>query len=78
LNECLFSQAQKKTSPQKITFIECATHGWADANMLAVLDCLITGERNTDDMVEKILAYGSSSGVDAFAGMLVAIKVMKN
>jgi hypothetical protein len=72
LNECLFSQAQKKTSPQKITFIECATHGWADANMLAVLDCLITGEGSVENTVEKILTYGSSSGVDAFAGMALA------
>ena len=78
LNEIILSDAKKKTSFLSATLIECATHGWADANMLKVLDCLFSGEGSMDEMAEKILAYGSSSGVDAFAGMLAAIKASKN
>ena len=75
LNEFILPNAQEKTSFLSATLIECAAHGWADANMLMVLDCLFTGEGSVVDIVEKILAYGSSSGVDAFTGMLAAINV---
>lgn len=78
LNEMILSVAHQKTTFLSATLIECAAHGWADANMLMVLDCLFTGEGSVVDMVEKILAYGSSSGVDAFTGMLMAIKASKN
>ena len=78
LNEMILSVAHQKTTFLSATLIECAAHGWADANMLTVLDCLYTGEGSVDDMVEKILAYGSSSGVDAFTGMVMAIKASKN
>ena len=78
LNEMILPNAQQKTSCLSATLIECAAHGWADANMLTVLDWLFTGEGSVDDVAKKILAYGSSSGVDAVAGMLAAIKTSKN
>ena len=77
LNEFILPNAQKKTSFLSATLIECAAHGWADANMLTVLDCLFTGEGSVDDVAKKILAYGSSSGVDAFAGMVIAVETSK-
>jgi hypothetical protein len=78
LNDFLLPQAQQKTSSLSATLIECAAHGWADANMLSVLDRLFTGEGKMNDVVEKILAYGSSSGVDAFSGMVAAISAGGN
>jgi hypothetical protein len=72
LNEMILPIACQKTTSLSATLIESAAHGWADANMLAVLDCLITGEGSVENTVEKILTYGSSSGVDAFAGMALA------
>ena len=73
LNESILSLAQKKTTSLSATLIECAVHGWADENMLAVLNRLFSGQGSVKETVEIILAYGSSSGVDAFAGMVVAV-----
>ena len=78
LYEFILTEANKKTTSLSATLIECAVQGWADAKMMMVMDCLFTGKGSVDDQVEKILAYGSSSGVDAFAGMAVAIKTTKN
>jgi hypothetical protein len=72
LNESILSRAQKNTSSLSATLIECATRGWADEKMLSVLDNLFAGQGSVKETVEKILAYGSSSGVDAFAGMALA------
>jgi hypothetical protein len=74
LNEVILAKTNQKTTSLSATLIECATLGWADANMLIVLDCLFSGEGMVDDLAEKMFAYGSSSGMDAFAGMVVAIK----
>ena len=73
LNEIVLAVVLQKTSSLSATLIECATHGWADANMLVVLDLLFTGQGWMNDLVEKVLDYGHSSGVDAFAGMAAAI-----
>lgn len=78
LNDVILPKAQKKTSFLSATLIECATHGWADANMLAALDLLFTGGESENDVIERILDYGNSSGVDAFAGMSVAIETVTN
>jgi hypothetical protein len=74
LNISILYQAQKNTSSLSATLIECAAHGWADEKMLSVLDNLFTGEESVTETVEKVLSYGSSSGVDAFAGMVTAIQ----
>ncbi len=78
LNDFILKSAQKKTSSLSATLIECSTHGWADENMLSVLDHLFTGLGSVKETVEKILAYGSSSGVDALAGLVAAVKVLDN
>jgi hypothetical protein len=74
INEFILINAQQKTSYLSATLIECATHGWADEKMLSVLDHLFTGQGSVKETVEKILAYGSSSGVDAFAGMVAVVE----
>lgn len=77
MNESILSRAQKNTSSLSATLIECATHGWADEKMLSVLDTLFTGQGSVKETVEKILAYGSSSGMDAFSGMVAAVGLSK-
>jgi hypothetical protein len=77
LNESILLRAQKKTSSLSATLIECATRGWMDENMLSVLDTLFTGQGSVKETVEKILAYGSSSGMDALAGMVTVVNSSK-
>jgi hypothetical protein len=77
LNESIISRAQKNTSSLSATLIECATYGWADEKMLSVLDNLFACQWSLKETVEKILAYGSSSGVEAFAGMIAMVNARK-
>lgn len=71
----LLASARRKTTFLSTSLIECASFGWADAGLVSVLDGLFSGEINIQESVWKILAYGSSSGLDAFTGMLVALTV---
>jgi hypothetical protein len=73
LGYLLLSSARRQTSFLSTSLIECAAHGWADANMLAVLDGIFTGSELASKISERILAYGSSSGVDAFTGMAATL-----
>jgi hypothetical protein len=71
----LLAAAGRRTSYLSASLIECAALGWADASLLAVLDRLFGSRFDPQAAAESLLAYGSSSGLDAFAGMALALQM---
>jgi len=74
LNKMITKAAEKHTTSLSLTIIEAATRGWADARMMEVMDSLFALGLSARECVDHILAYGSSSGMDALAGMVVGGK----
>jgi hypothetical protein len=75
LSTLLLASARRRTTFLSASLIECASFGWADEGLLSVLDGLFAGEINVQESARIILAYGSSSGLDAFAGIITALRL---
>jgi len=73
-NEQVIQAAYAKTTTLSANLIECAAQGLADERLIAALDYLMAGLGDEREMIHGLLDWGSSSGVDALVGMLVASK----
>ena len=65
--------AQVKTTALSAALIKCAAQGEGDERVLNALRWIAQGDMDMNKVREELLSYGSSSGVDTFAGMLAAI-----
>jgi hypothetical protein len=65
--------AYQKTTTISANLIECAASGQGDERLIAMVDGILTGAPSIDKCVEGALDWGSSSGIDALAGMAVAL-----
>jgi len=74
LGALLIALARRSTTLLSVSMVECASLGWADAGILSVLDALITGQMNIQQMADTLLDFGSTSGLDAFSGMATALQ----
>ena len=72
LSERLAAAAQGKTTALSAALIRCAAHGQGDERLLDALHWM-AGDGDRQDARARLLSYGSSSGVDALAGMLAAL-----
>jgi len=72
LNAAVIEQAERGTTCLSLTLMEAACHGWTDANLLKVLDSIFVGGISVTECVQLILAYGNTSGLEAWAGMAMA------
>jgi hypothetical protein len=68
----LIEQAYRRTTTLSANLIESAGKGSADERILAAGDALFCGVLDPENGASHALAYGSSSGVDALAGMATA------
>lgn len=75
LGALLVAATRRSTTLLSASLVECASLGWADAGILSVLDALFTAQMNIHPMAEVLLAYGSASGLDTFAGMATALQI---
>jgi hypothetical protein len=73
LHTQILESAQHKTTTLSAALIQCAAEGLADARLMDCLHWLIQGGTSLAQVKSDLLSYGSSSGVDSFAGMLAAI-----
>ena len=64
--------ACKKTTHLSANLITCATMGEADQRLILALDRLMTAEKCDLCWLDGLLTWGNSSGMDAFAGMILA------
>jgi hypothetical protein len=73
LNQAVIDSAYHKTTTISANLIECAAAGQADERLLNVVDGIVTGKPAVAENVECVLGWGSSSGIDALAGMAIAL-----
>jgi hypothetical protein len=69
----LVEAAYKKTTTLSSNLIECASGGWANERLINALDWLVTGVASEPDVIDHMLDWGNSSGVDAFTGMVTSL-----
>jgi hypothetical protein len=72
INVNIVAAAYRKTTTLSANLIESATLGLADERLIQAVDFLVIGEGHQNNILQGILRWGNSSGVDAFAGMVTA------
>ncbi len=73
LSRIVLPEASRRTTTLSASLITCAAAGQADERLVAALDALLCGGMPAEALVAEIAGWGSSSGLDALAGMLLAI-----
>lgn len=73
LNRQVVEAAYARTTRLSANLIECASLGESDERLVNVVDCILTGSPCVDECLPHLLTWGHSSGVDALAGMTVAV-----
>jgi len=73
MNQDVIRTARARTTSLSASLIECAAMGQADERLVGALDGILTGNSPIDACAQDLLSWGSTSGVDALAGMAVAI-----
>ncbi len=72
LGRTIAELAKHQTTYLSSNLIECAIFGEADQRLINALDGLMTAEKCDLAWLDGLLTWGSSSGLDAFAGMILA------
>jgi hypothetical protein len=72
LGRTIVELAKHQTTYLSSNLIECAIFGEADQRLINALDGLMTAEKCDLVWLDGLLTWGSSSGLDAFAGMILA------
>lgn len=73
LNLELTKEAYQRTTTLSANLIELACHGEGDERLITVLDSIYVAYPSPREAAKLLLSYGSSSGLDAFTGMVIAI-----
>ena len=73
LNHQIVAEAQNRTTTLSAALIQCAAIGEGDERLMDALRWIAQSDRDVAHARESLLSYGSSSGVDALAGMLTAL-----
>lgn len=73
LIETLVERSKTHTTSLAAQLISCAASGAADERLMNCLAWLAQGGGSACVIKKELLSYGSSSGVDTFAGMLAAL-----
>jgi hypothetical protein len=69
----MISFSAVKTTTLSANLIEIAAEGEADERLILALDSVFTGDPSPEKTAEMLISYGSSSGMDAFAGLALAV-----
>jgi len=72
LNSALIEAAYSRTTTISANLIECATTGQADERLIEALDYVFAGKGNEGGVLDGLLNWGNSSGVDALLGIITA------
>jgi hypothetical protein len=73
LNLELSKEAYQKTTTLSANLIELASQGEGDERLIIILDSIYGADPSPHEAAKLLLTYGSSSGLDAFTGMVIAI-----
>ena len=77
LNQLVIQSAYLSTTAISANLIECATLGHSDERLMTAIDGLITGTLSTQACASNLIGLGSSSGIDALSGTLVAFDLCR-
>jgi len=77
LNSTLVQNAYPRTTTISANLIECATLGQADERLINALDYIVIGTGDQAQILNGLLSWGNSSGIDALLGMLFAFDMLK-
>jgi hypothetical protein len=75
LNQQVIQAAYQRTTTISANLIECAADGQADERLMKVIDGIVTGTPSIAECVDWVYNWGCSSGIDALAGMAIAVTV---
>ncbi len=73
-NNQIIKDAYEKTTTLSANLIECAARGLADERLVNLLDYLMTGSGESKQLLDNLLNWGNSSGVDALLGMGIVLR----
>jgi len=73
LNTNVSREAYQRTTTLSANMIELASKGEGDERLLQALDSIFTGDPPPRESAKLLLSYGSSSGLVAFTGMVIAL-----
>jgi hypothetical protein len=73
LNLELSKEAYQRTTTLSANLIELASRGEGDERLITILDSIYDSDPSPQEAATLLLSYGSSSGLDAFTGMVIAI-----
>jgi hypothetical protein len=73
LDEKVIQAARLKTTSLSAGLLECAAAGQADERLVDAVDFLFTGRGEPARLSAALSGWGSSSGVDALAGMALGV-----
>ena len=73
----LIEAAYQKTTTVSANLLEAAARGLADERLIEVLEALMSAPGHGEESITALLGWGSSSGVDALAGMLTALHAVR-
>jgi len=74
----IVATVKKRSTLISANLVECAAAGEVDERLGAAFQALLHPDLPPDAAIRGILGWGSSSGMDATAGMAVIMAVMKN
>lgn len=74
LAKALVAATYTRSTAISANILEAAAEGAAEERLLAACDGILTGRGELSAVVEGLMGYGSSSGIDALLGMAVALE----
>jgi hypothetical protein len=73
VRDAVLASAFRQTTTLSANLIECAAAGQADERLVAALDGIATGAPDAETCAAYLRSWGSSSGIDALAGMAAVL-----
>jgi hypothetical protein len=73
INQSIVEAAYQKTTTLGANLIELASFGEGDERILKAIDWIMGGKTDESSIVDNLLDWGSSSGVDMLVGFAAAI-----
>ena len=75
INQSVVEAAYQKTTTLSANLIELASLGEGDERILKAIDWIMAGTTDKSSIVDDLVGWGSSSGVDVLAGFTAAVTV---
>jgi len=72
-NQQVVSTAYQRTTALSSNLIECASRGMADQRLIDALDYLVSDTGQVLQVIDELLTWGNSSGLEVFLGFVAAL-----